>query len=87
MTATHGALPHRTAANTRGLSGLLHPTSLLSVLLCGLLAFGCWALTNRPAQPVDFASDIGGLAFSPFHRGESPEHGVTPSTAENSLRK
>jgi exo-beta-1,3-glucanase (GH17 family)/cellulose synthase/poly-beta-1,6-N-acetylglucosamine synthase-like glycosyltransferase len=63
-------------------AGFLHPTTLLAVLLAACLAFGAWAAANRPVAAPDFTGRIGGLAFSPFQRGQSPEAGDQPSDAQ-----
>ncbi len=41
-----------------------------------------WAGLNTPVAAPDFNGRIAGLAFSPFHRGQSPEDGSTPEPAE-----
>lgn len=63
--------------------GWASPSSWASALGVGVVAFGLWGAANRPAadiQPYD--GKIGGFAFSPFHKGESPETGVYPSQAQ-----
>lgn len=64
------------------LKRLLHPLSLLSVLLVGTATLGLWAAANRPAQPQGFAGQVAGFAFAPFQRGQSPETGQFPTSAE-----
>ncbi len=63
-------------------AGFLHPTTVLAVLVCALASLGFWAAANRPGIPPDYHGTIAGLAFSPFHRGESPESGVYPTRDE-----
>ena len=58
-------------------AGFLHPTTVLAVLVCALASLGFWAAANRPAIPPDYHGTIAGLAFSPFHRGESPRIGMS----------
>lgn len=58
------------------------PTSLLAVLACAVLALGIWAAANRPVVVPDFRGEVSGMAFSPFHRGESPEDGTWPTRKE-----
>ena len=49
----------------------------------GVIAFGLWAGMNRPVTDIaPYHGPIGGFAFSPFHRGESPETNDYPTTAE-----
>jgi exo-beta-1,3-glucanase (GH17 family) len=44
---------------------------------------GLWAGANRPVTDIaPYHGDIGGYAFSPFHRGESPQTGDYPTTAQ-----
>jgi len=61
---------------------LAHPTTLLAVALAACLTLAIWAVAERPVPVDDFGGSVSGLAFSPFHRGESPETGVWPSKAE-----
>ena len=61
---------------------LAHPTTLLSVALAAMAAFGAWAAVERPAVAPDFAGGVAGVAFSPFRRGESPETQSWPTRAE-----
>jgi exo-beta-1,3-glucanase (GH17 family)/cellulose synthase/poly-beta-1,6-N-acetylglucosamine synthase-like glycosyltransferase len=49
----------------------------------GVIAFGIWAGTNRPVTNIaPYHGDIGGYAFSPFHKGESPQANDYPTTAQ-----
>jgi exo-beta-1,3-glucanase (GH17 family)/cellulose synthase/poly-beta-1,6-N-acetylglucosamine synthase-like glycosyltransferase len=57
----------------------LHPTTMLALLLCALLAFMVWAAANREVVLPDYRGTIQGLSFSPFHRGESAETDRWPS--------
>lgn len=66
----------------RTIKGLFHPTTLLALAFCALASFGLWAEANRPVNLPDFHGDVGGLAFSPFHRGQSPETNTWPSAAQ-----
>ncbi len=61
--------------------------SLLAVALSVVLAITVWAALLRPVAVPDYrppqgAAPIGGLAFSPFQRGQSPAAGREPSRAE-----
>ena len=64
------------------LSRWLHPTTLLAVLLAVALAVGCWSAANRPVPMPDVAGRIGGMAFSPFQRGQNPEADRWPNEAQ-----
>ncbi len=76
MTIT-ASLPR--AARKQPRRTLLHATTLLAVLFCALAALGTWTLLERPVAVPDFTGEIGGLAFSPFQRGQSPERDTYPS--------
>jgi exo-beta-1,3-glucanase (GH17 family)/cellulose synthase/poly-beta-1,6-N-acetylglucosamine synthase-like glycosyltransferase len=65
-----------------GLRRLLHPTTLASIALSAAVALGCWARAERPIAPPDYTGNIGGLSFSPFHRGETPETQTFPTLRE-----
>ncbi|MBV8592558.1 MAG: glycosyl transferase, partial [Acetobacteraceae bacterium] len=74
------------AGQRRGLARTLkpwfHPATVFAAVLCGMASLGCWAAAERPVAPPDFTGSVAGLAFSPFHRGESPEGNTYPSRAE-----
>jgi exo-beta-1,3-glucanase (GH17 family)/cellulose synthase/poly-beta-1,6-N-acetylglucosamine synthase-like glycosyltransferase len=83
MNATAALLPaSRTAPEIRRRKTFLHPTTLLALLFCAGIAGLAWWSGNRPAAIPPYSGKIGGLAFSPFRQGQSPETGVFPSTAE-----
>src|SRR5262249_24081782 len=56
--------------------------TLLAVLACVFANVLIWASLNRPVAPPDFRGRVGGFAFSPFQRGQSPEDGAFPTRAE-----
>ena len=60
----------------------LHPGTVFAVLLCAGMAFAAWLAADRPVAVPDFRGSVQGLAFSPFHRGESAETDNWPSRAE-----
>jgi exo-beta-1,3-glucanase (GH17 family) len=63
--------------------GWASPSSWAAALGVGVVAMGLWAGFNRPVTDIaPYQGDIGGSAFSPFHKGESPATGVYPSQAE-----
>jgi exo-beta-1,3-glucanase (GH17 family)/cellulose synthase/poly-beta-1,6-N-acetylglucosamine synthase-like glycosyltransferase len=76
MTTT-ASLPR--AARKQSRRAFLHPTTLLAVLFCALAALGTWTILERPVAVPDYNGEIGGLAFSPFQRGQSPENDTYPS--------
>jgi len=72
-----------TAPRTGVVQGLLHPTTIVALALAAAVSFGAWAFHERAVTPPDFHGSISGLAFSPYHAGESGETGgAQPSTAE-----
>ncbi|MDA8050652.1 MAG: glycosyltransferase [Rhodospirillales bacterium] len=72
----------RTAPETRARPAVLHPTTLLALVLASGIACLIWWTSNRPAFPPSYQGEIGGLAFSPFRQGQSPETEVFPSAAQ-----
>jgi exo-beta-1,3-glucanase (GH17 family)/cellulose synthase/poly-beta-1,6-N-acetylglucosamine synthase-like glycosyltransferase len=63
--------------------GWTSASSWAAALGVGVVAMGIWAGFNRPVTDIaPYQGDIGGFAFSPFHKGESPETGKYPSQAE-----
>ncbi len=63
--------------------GWASPGSWAAALGVGAVALGLWAGFNRPATDIPaYKGDIGGFAFSPFHKGESPETGDYPTPAQ-----
>lgn len=67
---------------TRRRARSLNPGTLLALALAAVLALGLWAALDRPHPAPDYAGEIGGLAFSPFRAGQSPEAGTWPSRDE-----
>jgi len=61
---------------------LFHPATLLALGVAAATSFGIWDMNTRPVPVPDYAGDVGGLAFSPFHRGETPEANRFPTEAE-----
>jgi exo-beta-1,3-glucanase (GH17 family)/cellulose synthase/poly-beta-1,6-N-acetylglucosamine synthase-like glycosyltransferase len=59
-----------------------HRTTWLALLLAALACLAVWAATNRPITAPDITQRVGGLAFSPFQRGQSPEDGRFPSGSQ-----
>jgi exo-beta-1,3-glucanase (GH17 family)/cellulose synthase/poly-beta-1,6-N-acetylglucosamine synthase-like glycosyltransferase len=61
---------------------LFNPATLLALGLAGAASFGMWDYANQPVDMPGFSGEVGGVAFSPFHRGETPEAHQFPTTAE-----
>jgi exo-beta-1,3-glucanase (GH17 family)/cellulose synthase/poly-beta-1,6-N-acetylglucosamine synthase-like glycosyltransferase len=64
-------------------NGWRSPGSWAAALAAGIVAFGLWAAVNRPVTDIaPYHGAIGGFAFSPFHKGESPERNDYPTVAQ-----
>jgi exo-beta-1,3-glucanase (GH17 family)/cellulose synthase/poly-beta-1,6-N-acetylglucosamine synthase-like glycosyltransferase len=64
-------------------SGFASPGSWAAALGAAVIAFGIWAAANRPVTNIaPYTGQISGFAFSPFHKGESPETNDYPTPAE-----
>ncbi len=59
-----------------------NPATLLALGLTAATSLGIWAAANQPQSAPTYTGEVGGLAFSPYHRGESPEAKQIPSRAE-----
>jgi exo-beta-1,3-glucanase (GH17 family)/cellulose synthase/poly-beta-1,6-N-acetylglucosamine synthase-like glycosyltransferase len=62
--------------------GFLHPATVASLALAALVSFGAWDIADQPRPAPDYVGEVGGLAFSPYHRGETPEADRFPTSAE-----
>ncbi len=62
--------------------GWLHPTTLFALALAAAVNLGAWWAMNRPVAVPDFTGTVGGLAFSPYHRGQSAETESWPTAAQ-----
>lgn len=82
MTPRNGLSSARSLSRVRPGRAILHPTSLLALALAAAAALLIWWALNRPAFVPGYHGEIGGLAFSPFRQGQSPETGVFPSSSE-----
>jgi hypothetical protein len=61
---------------------LLHPATLLALGLSATVSLSTWTVFNQPQAAPDYTGRIAGLGFSPFQRGQTPEHNQFPSAAE-----
>jgi len=88
LAATAAVLPdHAAAARLQArkpgfFRALLHPTTILAVTVTAVASLGLWAWAERPVAVPDFNGVIGGVAFSPFQRGQSPETQSWPNRTE-----
>jgi exo-beta-1,3-glucanase (GH17 family)/cellulose synthase/poly-beta-1,6-N-acetylglucosamine synthase-like glycosyltransferase len=76
------AVPPRPRAAGAARRGWLDPGTWLAIALCAAVALAVWAQVERPVPVPDFGGRVAGLAFSPFHRGESPETQREPTKDE-----
>jgi len=73
LTAPDRTFPSSAQSFSRRPRGWLHPTTLIALALAALVQLGAWWAWNRPVAVPDFTGTVGGLAFSPYHRGQSAE--------------
>jgi exo-beta-1,3-glucanase (GH17 family)/cellulose synthase/poly-beta-1,6-N-acetylglucosamine synthase-like glycosyltransferase len=78
---THAAATASIKATTKR-ARLFHPATLLALGVSAAISMGVWTATNQPQPVPAFTGQVGGLAFSPFHRGETPERHQFPTEAE-----
>jgi exo-beta-1,3-glucanase (GH17 family)/cellulose synthase/poly-beta-1,6-N-acetylglucosamine synthase-like glycosyltransferase len=67
---------------TKTRARFFHPATLLALGVSAALSLGVWTAANQPQAVPDFHGQVGGFAFSPFHRGETPEANKFPTEAE-----
>lgn len=67
---------------TRGEHRFFQRGTLLALGVAAAMSLGLWTATNQPAAVPDYRGEIGGFAFSPYHRGETPEKNQFPTDAE-----
>ena len=59
-----------------------NPAALLALGLTAAASLGVWTAENQPQSAANYSGSVGGFAFSPFHRGETPEKLQFPSESE-----
>ena len=59
---------------------LFNPATLFALAIAAAGSLGLWNVTNHKQAMPDFHGEVGGLAFSDYHRGQTPEHNDYPST-------
>jgi exo-beta-1,3-glucanase (GH17 family)/cellulose synthase/poly-beta-1,6-N-acetylglucosamine synthase-like glycosyltransferase len=67
---------------TRKRHSVFHPGTMLALGLSAAISLGVWTAANQPQPVPGYTGDIGGFAFSPYHRGETPEANQFPTEAE-----
>jgi exo-beta-1,3-glucanase (GH17 family)/cellulose synthase/poly-beta-1,6-N-acetylglucosamine synthase-like glycosyltransferase len=80
MTTHDAATASLKSATTR--HSFFHRGTLLALGLSAAVSLGLWSAANQPQSAPDYHGAIGGFAFSPYHRGETPEANQFPSIAE-----
>jgi exo-beta-1,3-glucanase (GH17 family)/cellulose synthase/poly-beta-1,6-N-acetylglucosamine synthase-like glycosyltransferase len=78
---TH-ALASDAVRSKRGRRSIFHPATLLALGVAAAASFGVWDVANRPVPMPGYTGDVGGVAFSPYHRGETPEAHQYPTDAQ-----
>ncbi len=75
---------HASATNTLHQSRikprLFNPATLFALAVAAAGSLGLWNVTNHKQAVPDFTGEVSGLAFSPYQRGQTPEHNDYPST-------
>ncbi len=75
---------HATATSTLQQSrikpNLFNPATLFALAIAAAGSLGLWNVTNQKQAVPDFTGEVSGLAFSPYQRGQTPEHNDYPST-------
>jgi exo-beta-1,3-glucanase (GH17 family)/cellulose synthase/poly-beta-1,6-N-acetylglucosamine synthase-like glycosyltransferase len=56
--------------------------ALLLAVIVAVVNFGVWFYLNKPAQPQPWTGKIGGLAYAPYQRNQSPLRQIYPSVDE-----
>lgn len=57
-------------------------TALLIAALVGLANVAVWYWTHPPVQAPDWSGKVGGFAYSPFQRDQSPLEGRFPTDSQ-----
>ena len=61
---------------------LFNPATLLALAVAAAGSLGLWNVTNQKQAVPDYIGEVSGLAFSPYQRGQTPEHNDYPSTEQ-----
>jgi exo-beta-1,3-glucanase (GH17 family)/cellulose synthase/poly-beta-1,6-N-acetylglucosamine synthase-like glycosyltransferase len=78
---THAAATATINASTKR-ARFFHPGTLLALGISAAVGMGTWTAANQPQAVPAYTGQVGGFAFSPFHRGETPERNQFPTDAE-----
>lgn len=74
--------PARASAGGAQASRARWRSTLVALAAAAVVMLGLWTLAERSVAVPGFDGAIGGLAFSPFHRGETPENQTFPTKDE-----
>ena len=72
----------KTRQQTKPRHSFFNRATLLALGITAAASFGVWDVTNRPVSVPNYTGDVSGVAFSPFHRGETPEAHQVPTAKE-----
>ena len=61
---------------------LFNPATMVALAISAAISLGLWNATNQKQPVPDYVGDVAGVAFSPYHRGQTPEHNDYPSAAQ-----
>lgn len=78
---THDQATASIAAQARR-GGWFHRMTLAALALAATVSLGVWTVGDRPHAVPAYRGEVAGLAFSPYHRGETGEDDRAPSEAE-----
>jgi exo-beta-1,3-glucanase (GH17 family)/cellulose synthase/poly-beta-1,6-N-acetylglucosamine synthase-like glycosyltransferase len=79
---THSAATASIRQATTRRHSFFNPATLLALGLSAATGLGIWTALDQPQAVPNYVGDIGGVAFSPYHRGETPEANKLPTIAE-----
>ncbi len=71
-----------TIGKTGRRGGMFHRGTLLALAVAALTSLGIWTAGDQPHKVSGYTGEVSGLAFSPYHRGESGEGNQAPNEAE-----
>ena len=68
--------------HTKPRHSLFNHATLLALAITAATSLGLWSVTNQPVDVPNYVGDVAGVAFSPYHRGETPEAHQIPTDKE-----
>jgi exo-beta-1,3-glucanase (GH17 family)/cellulose synthase/poly-beta-1,6-N-acetylglucosamine synthase-like glycosyltransferase len=79
---THSAATASIRQAKTGRHSFFSPSTLLALGLSAAVSLGAWTAFDQKQAVPNYVGDIGGVAFSPYHRGETPEANILPTDTE-----